>query len=309
MKKIKSLLKNDKFKVQLQLQSMVLPAIIFLVIFSYIPMIGIFMSFVDYNPIDGFFGSEFVGFKYFKELFTDFSFPMIMKNTLGMNVMGLFISFPATIMFALLLNEVQNVWFKKTIQTISYLPHFVSWVIFGGIIMQMLSAGDDGIVNNLLLQLGFISRPINFMAEPSLYWGIIITAQLIKGIGWGSIIYIAAIAGINGELYEAAEIDGAGRWGKMWHVTLPGIVGTIVIMLIFDISGILNSSNDIALVMQNNLNYTASETIDMYVYHVGISNYRFSYATAIGLLKSVVGLILLLTANYTSKKLTDKGLF
>lgn len=309
MRRIKEYLSNDKVKVQLQLQSMVVPAIIFLAVFAYIPMVGILMSFVDYSPVNGFFGSEFVGLKYFKELFSDVAFPMIMKNTLGLNVIGLFISFPATMLFALLLNEVQTTWIKKTVQTVSYLPHFVSWVIFGGIIMQMLSAGDDGVVNNMLLTLGFISKPINFMAEPALYWGIIITAQLIKGIGWGSIIYIAAIAGINGELYEAAEIDGAGRWGKMWYVTLPGIVGTIVIMLIFDISGILNSSNDITLVMQNNLNYTASETIDMYVYHVGISNYRFSYATAIGLLKSIVGLILLLTANYTSKKLTDKGLF
>lgn len=288
---------------------MVLPAILFLVVFSYIPMVGVVMSFVDYNPVVGFAQSEWVGLKYFKELFTDQAFPMIMKNTLGMNLIGLAVSFPAAILFALLLNEVRVGWFKKTVQTASYLPHFVSWVIFGGIIIQMLSAGNDGIINNLLLRMGLIDRPINFMGEPSLFWGIHITSSLIKGLGWNSIMYIAAIGGINGELYEAAEIDGAGRFRKMWNITLPGISATIVIMLIFAISGILNSSMDSTLVLQNDLNYTASETIDMYVYHVGISNYRFSYATAIGLLKSVVALILLLTANYTSKKITDKGLF
>ncbi len=288
---------------------MVLPAILFLVVFSYIPMVGVVMSFVDYNPVVGFAQSEWVGLKYFKELFTDQAFPMIMKNTLGMNLIGLAVSFPAAILFALLLNEVRVGWFKKTVQTASYLPHFVSWVIFGGIIIQMLSAGNDGIINNLLLRMGLIDRPINFMGEPSLFWGIHIASSLIKGLGWNSIMYIAAIGGINGELYEAAEIDGAGRFRKMWNITLPGISATIVIMLIFAISGILNSSMDSTLVLQNDLNYTASETIDMYVYHVGISNYRFSYATAIGLLKSVVALILLLTANYTSKKITDKGLF
>ena len=288
---------------------MVLPAILFLVVFSYIPMVGVVMSFVDYNPVVGFAQIEWVGLKYFKELFTDQAFPMIMKNTLGMNLIGLAVSFPAAILFALLLNEVRVGWFKKTVQTASYLPHFVSWVIFGGIIIQMLSAGNDGIINNLLLRMGLIDRPINFMGEPSLFWGIHITSSLIKGLGWNSIMYIAAIGGINGELYEAAEIDGAGRFRKMWNITLPGISATIVIMLIFAISGILNSSMDSTLVLQNDLNYTASETIDMYVYHVGISNYRFSYATAIGLLKSVVALILLLTANYTSKKITDKGLF
>ena len=193
-------------------------------------MVGVVMSFVDYNPVVGFAQSEWVGLKYFKELFTDQAFPMIMKNTLGMNLIGLAVSFPAAILFALLLNEVRVGWFKKTVQTASYLPHFVSWVIFGGIIIQMLSAGNDGIINNLLLRMGLIDRPINFMGEPSLFWGIHIASSLIKGLGWNSIMYIAAIGGINGELYEAAEIDGAGRFRKMWNITLPGISATIVIM-------------------------------------------------------------------------------
>ena len=300
---------RNKLKRQLEIQSMVLPGIIFLIIFSYIPMVGVAMSFVDYNPVAGFWNSEFVGLKYFKEIFSDQAFPMIMKNTLGINLIGLVIQFPTTILFAILLNEVKALKFKKIVQTVSYLPHFVSWVIFGGIIMQLLSAGDDGIINNLLRMTGIIDRPINFMGEAGMFWGIIIISSLVKGLGWGAIVYIAAIAGINTELYEAAEIDGAGRLAKMWYVTLPGISATIVVMLIFAISGILNSSMDSTLVLQNNLNYVASETIDMYVYHVGISNYRFSYATAIGVMKSVVGVILLVGANFISKKITDKGLF
>ena len=300
---------NDKLKHQLEIQSMVLPGVIFLILFAYLPMIGVVTAFIDYNPVKGYLGSEFVGLKYFKELFSDWAFPMILKNTLGINLIGLAISFPTTIIFALMLNEIQNPLFKKTVQTVSYLPHFVSWVIFGGIIIQLLSPGTDGVINKLLLSIGLIKEPINFLGEEKLFWPILIAASLIKGIGWSAIIYIAAIAGINTELYEAATIDGAGRLQKTWYITLPGIAGTIIVMLIFEISGILNSGMDALLVLQNDLNYYASETIDFYVYHVGIGNFRYSYATAIGLLKSIVGLILLLTANFASKKLTDRGLF
>lgn len=300
---------NHKLKHQLEIQSMVLPGVIFLIIFAYLPMIGVVTAFIDYNPVKGYLGSEFVGLKYFKELFGDWAFPMILKNTLGINLIGLAISFPTTIIFALMLNEIQNPLFKKTVQTVSYLPHFVSWVIFGGIIIQLLSPGTDGVINNLLLGLGLIKEPINFLGEEKMFWPILITASLIKGIGWSAIIYIAAIAGINPEHYEAATIDGAGRLQRTWYITLPGIAGTIIVMLIFEISGILNSGMDALLVLQNDLNYYASETIDFYVYHVGIGNFRYSYATAIGLLKSIVGLILLLTANFASKKLTDRGLF
>lgn len=309
MRKHKNKQLNGKIKHQLEIQSMVLPGVIFLIIFAYIPMIGVVTAFIDYDPVKGYLGSEFVGLKYFKELFSDWAFPMILKNTLGINLIGLAISFPTTIIFALMLNEVRNPLFKRTVQTVSYLPHFVSWVIFGGIIIQLLSPGTDGVINNLLIKLGIIDVPINFLGEEKLFWPILIVASLIKGLGWSAIVYIAAIAGINPEHYEAATIDGAGRLQRIWYITLPGIAGTIIIMLIFEISGILNSGMDALLVLQNDLNYFASETIDFYVYHVGIAQSRFSYATAIGLLKSIIGLILLLTANFASKKLTDRGLF
>lgn len=300
---------NEKLKHQMEIQSMVLPGVIFLIIFAYLPMIGVVTAFIDYDPVKGYLGSEFVGLKYFEELFSDWAFPMILKNTLGINLIGLAISFPTTIVFALMLNEIRSPLFKKTVQTVSYLPHFVSWVIFGGIIIQLLSPGTDGVINNFLMKIGLIDQPINFLGEEKLFWPILIFASLIKGLGWSAIVYIAAIAGINPEHYEAATIDGAGRLQRMWYITLPGIAGTIIIMLIFEISGILNSGMDALLVLQNDLNYYASETIDFYVYHVGIGNFRYSYATAIGLLKSIVGLILLLTANFASKKLTDRGLF
>lgn len=300
---------NEKLKHQMEIQSMVLPGVIFLIIFAYLPMIGVVTAFIDYDPVKGYLGSEFVGLKYFEELFSDWAFPMILKNTLGINLIGLAISFPTTIIFALMLNEIRSPLFKKTVQTVSYLPHFVSWVIFGGIIIQLLSPGTDGVINNFLMKIGLIDQPINFLGEEKLFWPILICASLIKGLGWSAIVYIAAIAGINPEHYEAATIDGAGRLQRMWYITLPGIAGTIIIMLIFEISGILNSGMDALLVLQNDLNYYASETIDFYVYHVGIGNFRYSYATAIGLLKSIVGLILLLTANFASKKLTDRGLF
>lgn len=309
MKRTKDKQINGKLKHQLEIQSMVLPGVIFLIIFAYIPMIGVVTAFIDYDPVKGYFASEFVGLKYFEELFSDWAFPMILKNTLGINLISLAVSFPTTIIFALMLNEIWNPLFKRTVQTVSYLPHFVSWVIFGGIIIQLLSPGTDGVINNLLLQLGIIDAPINFLGEEKLFWPILIFASLIKGLGWSAIVYIAAIAGINPEHYEAATIDGAGRLQRIWYITLPGIAGTIIIMLIFEISGILNSGMDALLVLQNDMNYFASETIDMYVYHVGIGNSRYSYATAIGLLKSIVGLILLLTANFASKKLTDRGLF
>ena len=298
-----------KLKEQFEIQSMVIPGMIFLIIFNFVPMIGIITAFIDYDPVAGYLNSPFVGLKYIFELFSDDAFGMILRNTLGMNLIGLAVSFPATILFALLLNEVRFLKVKKTIQSLSYLPHFLSWAIYGGILLQIFSTSNDGLVNSLLLNFKIIGAPINFFGEPDYYWAIIILSSLFKGLGWGSIIYIAAIAGVNPELYEAADMDGAGRFRKMLSITLPGISSTVVIMLVLAISGILNSGVDATLVTQNNMNYPASETIDMYVYHVGLQNFRFSYSTAIGLLKSVVSVVLLLFANKTSKKITERGLF
>jgi putative aldouronate transport system permease protein len=297
-----------RFKSQFALQSMVWPGILFLLLFSYVPMYGILIAFKEYDLFLGVADSPWIGFTHFKEFVNDPNFLNVLRNTLAMNLMGLILGFPAPIVFALFLNELNKKRFKSFVQTISYLPHFVSWVIFGGLILTVLSP-SNGILNLLLTSLHIIDEPINFIAKPHLFWIIMVIAEILKGIGWGAIIYIAAIAGVDQEMYDAAKIDGAGRFGRMWYVTLPAIMGTVVIMLIFAISSILNTGFEQIMVMQNPLNLDVSETIDTYVYKVGLRQMRYSYSTAVGLAKSVVALILLVAANYVSRKVTDNSLF
>lgn len=298
----------QRFKSQFALQSMVWPGILFLLLFSYVPMYGILIAFKEYDLFLGVADSPWIGFTHFKEFVNDPNFLNVLRNTLAMNLMGLMLGFPAPIVFALFLNELNKKRFKRFVQTISYLPHFVSWVIFGGLVLTVLSP-SNGILNLLLTSLHIIDEPINFIAKPHLFWMIMVSAEILKGIGWGAIIYIAAIAGVDQELYDAAKIDGAGRFGRMWYVTLPAIMGTVVIMLIFAISSILNTGFEQIMVLQNPLNQDVSETIDTYVYKVGLRQMRYSYSTAVGLAKSVVALILLIAANYVSRKVTDNSLF
>jgi len=222
-------------------------------------------------------------------------------------LLKLLIGFPMPILFALLLNELRSVRFKKAVQTISYLPHFLSWVILGGILTTWLA--DVGIINKVLLALGFIHEPISYLAEPSYFWTIIVSSDIWKELGWSAIIYLAAITGVSPELYEAATIDGAGRFQKMYYITLPMIKGTITILFILAVSGILNSNFDQIFVLKNQLNEVASNVIDTYVYQIGISQGRYSYATAVGLVKSVIAFILLLTANSITKRLNNTSLF
>ena len=271
-------------------------------------MYGNIIAFKDLNIVRGFAASPWVGFKYFKEFFTDINFTLVLKNTLGINIIGLIVSFPAPIIFALLLNEIRLMRFKKCVQTISYLPHFVSWAVYGGFVLNVLSP-SNGILNLIAVNLGIIDNPINFIGQADSFWGIMITASLIKGLGWGSIIYIAAISGVNQEIYESATIDGAGRLQKMWYITLPSIAPTISIMLIFAVSGILNSGYEKYFILQNPLNLDTSEVIDTYVFKLGIQQMRYSYATAVGLAKSLVAILLLVTANWASKKISDNGLY
>ncbi|MDQ0343682.1 putative aldouronate transport system permease protein [Lederbergia wuyishanensis] len=295
-------------KSQLEIQSMVLPSIIFLIIFAYIPMYGIVIAFKDYNLFQGISGSEWIGFTHFKEFFNDPLLGGVIRNTLVINGLNLLIGFPAPIIFALLLNEVTNKRFKSIVQSISYLPHFVSWVIFGGLVLTMLSP-SNGIINYLLLQLGILDEAINFIGKENYFWFILVGSEMLKGLGWGAIIYIAAISGVDQELYEAAVIDGAGRFQKIWYITIPSIMGTVVIMFIFAVSAMLNTGIEQILVLQNPLNLSASETLDTYVYKTGLQQMRYSYSTAVGLAKSVIAVILLIIANYFSKKITDNSLF
>ncbi|MFC5465906.1 ABC transporter permease [Lederbergia graminis] len=287
---------------------MVWPALLFLAIFAYIPMYGVIIAFKEYDLFLGITDSPWVGLAHFREFFVDPNFTNVLKNTLAINTLLLFFGFPAPIIFALLLNEIMNKRFKAFVQTISYLPHFVSWVIFGGFIMNVLSP-TNGVINILLMKMGIVEQAINFMGEAQYFWFILVIGEMLKGLGWGAIIYIAAISGVDPQLYEAATMDGAGRFQKMWYITLPSILGTVVIMFIFAVSAILSTGFEQILVLQNPLNLETSETLDTYVYKTGLQQMRYSYSTAVGLAKSVVALILLIVANYLSKKITDNSLF
>lgn len=295
-------------KSQLSIQSMVWPGILFLLVFHYWPMYGIIMAFQDYDLMQGYFGSPWAGLRHFQTFLADDSFLLVIWNTLGINLLGLAIGYPATILFALFLNEIASPFFKRITQTISYLPYFISWAVYGGIVISVLSM-DTGVVNHILIKLGFISEGIFFLGEPKYFWFVAVFTGLIKGIGFNSILYLAAIAGVDQEIIEASIIDGAGRFRRMWHVILPSISGTIVILLIFSISGILNSGFDQIWMLQNPLNIDASETIDTFVYKTGIREARYSYSAAIGVFRSVIALVLLVGANYTSKKISEKSLF
>lgn len=292
---------------QLEIQSMALLAVVFLLVFAYIPMYGIQIAFREYNILKGLDNAAFTGLKYFREFILDINLPKVLRNTLCINLLSLLLGFPVPLILAILLTELRGEKFKRTAQTISYLPHFLSWVIFGGLALEILAPG--GIINALLLKTGIIDKPVNFMGAEEYFYIIINILAIIKSAGYSAILYIAAIAGINQELYESAYMDGCKRFGRIWHITVPMIMGTIVIVLIFQVSAILNIGIEQTLILQNGMNISVSETLDTYVYKTGIGRSRFSYAAAVGLLKSIISVMLLIGANSFSKKITGKGLF
>ena len=295
-----------KLYTQRHIQIMALLGIAWMIIFNYIPMYGVIIAFKDYDIIRTISEAPWAGLTHFKEFLQDENFVNVMKNTLGISLLKL-LMFPLPIVFALFLNEIRSLRYKKAIQTISYLPHFLSWVVLGGILATWLS--DVGIVNDIFMALHIIDKPISFLAEPKYFWTIVITSDIWKELGWSAIIYLAAITSISPEMYEAATIDGAGRFQQMWYVTLPAIKATISILFILAVSGVLNSNFDQILVLRNSLNDSASNVIDYYIYQTGIISNRFSYSAAVTLVKAVIALILLLIANQVSKKINDTSLF
>lgn len=296
-----------RLKEQLALQSMIFPALLVLFVFAYVPMYGIIIAFKDFTIRDGIWGSAWVGLKYFKDFLKDPNLWNVMRNTLVLNVLGTLICFPAPILLAVLLNELPNGKFKKVSQTVSYLPHFLSWVIFAGLVLEMLR--PSGIFSDVCVALGLSDTPVNFMAHGSWFYLIFVLSSLIKGLGYGSIIYVAALAGVDQEIYEAATVDGCSRLQRVVHISLPCIMGTVVVMLILQIGSILNTGIEQIFMYQNSINLPFSETLDTYVYKVGIAQGRMAYSTAVSLLKSLVSVLLLVAANTFSKKVTDKGLF
>ncbi len=303
---------KGKRRFNTQVFVMAMMGVVFLLIFSYLPMFGIVIAFKDMdgalNVMKALVEEEFVGFENFQAFLNDKEFINIMLNTIGMNLLQLIIGFPAPIIFALLLNEVMHIRFKKIVQTITYMPYFISWVVFGGIIIGMLST-DGGIVNDILLQLNMIDKAIPFVSQPEYFWWIIIFTGIFKGIGWGTVIYLAAITSVDQEQYESAVVDGANRFQKMLHITLPCISGTIIIFLLLNVSNLLTSNFDQVYMFQNSLNYTRSEVIDTYVYEMGIAKMKYSFTTAVGLFKSVVAIVLLSSSNFAAKKIVGRGLY
>ena len=254
------------------------------------------------------FNQTWCGFDQFKVLFSDPTFLQVIRNTLGMSLINLTLGFICSIGFALLLNEVRRVLAKKFVQTISYLPHFLSWIIVTGIVAEVLSS-ETGIINQILVGLHIISQPINFFAETKYFWGIVGLTNVWKEVGWGSIIYLAAITSINPDLYEAAEIDGAGRFKKILHVTLPGIKSTIFILLIMNIGNIVNAGFEVQYLLGNGLVQEVSQTIDIFVLRYGISLNNYSLATAAGIFKSVISVALIFLANRFAKSAGEERLF
>lgn len=285
---------------------MVLPALIFLLIFKYGPMYGVIIAFKDYNIIQGVMKSKWVGMQYFRELFTFDEFPRVIRNTLVISLMKLGIGFPAPIILALLLNELRLERFKRTVQTVTYLPHFISWVVIGGIAVDILSP-SSGIVNKAIQALGI--EPIFFLSSESLFRWILVFSDMWKEVGWGAIIYLAALLGINDELFQAARVDGAGRLRQIWHISLPCIRSTIIILLLLRIGHLLDAGFEQVLVMYNPTVYDVGDIIDTYVFRVGLGTMQFGLTTAAGLFKSVIGCLLLVMANTISRRMGEDGIY
>jgi putative aldouronate transport system permease protein len=305
-----------RFKKQKILHVFVGLGMIFLLIFSYTPMFGILMAFKDYsisNGIKGIFTSEWVGLRYFDEFIHDYQFATIVRNTLVLSLLKVIFAFPAPILLAILLNEVKNMAFKRFVQTISYLPHFISWVVVVGVSYAFLSA-DVGMVNRALVETGLIDKPLNILTSPNYFWGLAVGSAIWKEMGWWTIIFLAAITGINPSLYEAAEMDGAGRLARIRYITLPGIRGTIVVVLVLTIGsilggGLVGSNFEQAYLYGNSINNPTSEIVQTYAFKVGLSDGRFSYAAAIDLIQSVISVILIFSSNFIAKRVSGSSLF
>ncbi|YBZ91533.1 sugar ABC transporter permease [Paenibacillus sp. AK002] len=294
-------LRRDKW-----LYLLLLPGLLYFLVFKYVPMWGVMLAFQNYQPFTGFLKSEWVGFEHFRLFFNNPEFMMLLRNTLLLSFYNLIFFFPAPIILALLLNEVRLSFFKRTIQTMIYVPHFISMVIVASLTYVFLTT-EGGTVNELLFQ--YTGNKIQFLSDPSWFRPVIILQTIWKECGWGTIIFLAALAAVDVEQYEAATIDGANRWRQIWHITLPAIRSTIVILLILRMGSVLDNGFEQIYLMLNPLNRSVGEVFDTYVYAMGITQGAFSYSTAVGLFKSVVGVTLVLGTNWLAKKFGESGLY
>jgi len=284
-----------------------IPFVVWAFVFNYLPLWGWLMAFQNYNPGMGVLGSDWVGIRHFRNFFEDELFLLLMRNTIAISVLNIAAATIGAIGLAVLLNEVRGIVFKRTVQTISYLPHFISYVVVANLFLTLLSPGD-GLVNRLLMSLGLVREPIFFFAEERLFWPLVAFINLWKEVGWDAIIYIAAMSAIDPEQYDAAAVDGAGRLRRIWHVTLPGIRPTVVVLLILSASGILSAGFDPSYLLGNPMVYNYSEVLDTYVYRMGLQQGMYSFATAVGLFRLVVSLLVLYLVNRLAKRFGDEGI-
>ena len=293
---------------------LMIPGILYMLIFNYTPMAGLVMAFEDFSPYNGdtaiqaLFGSPFAGLKYFEKLFTGPDFWRLLRNTLAISLANLIFAFPAPIILALVLNELRCKWFKRFSQTLVYIPHFVSIVIVAALTYQLFST-TDGVAYHMLVQVFGKQNAPDIMSDPKLFSTMIVGQNLWKETGYGTIIYLAALSSVDTQLYEAAKIDGAGRWQLMWHVTLPAIRGTIILMLIMKVGSLLNTGYEQIFLMQNAMNRSVSDVFDTYIYPKGIVNGQYSLATAAGLFKSIVSMVMVVGANKIAKLFGESGLY
>lgn len=296
-------LKRDKY-----LYLLALPGLLYFLVFKYIPVGGLIIAFQDYSPYLGILKSDWVGFEHFQRFFSNQDFVMLLRNTMAISLLNLFFFFPFPIVVSLLLNELRHMVFKRLVQTVIYIPHFLSWVIIAGLTFLMLSE-SEGFINKVLEALGM--SKISFLTEPNYFWGMVTAQSIWKEAGWGTILFLAAIAGVNPQLYEAAVMDGANRMRQMWHITLPAIRNVIIILFILRLGSIMDTGfEQIYLMMNNNATVTdVADVFDTYVYRTGIKQGQFSYSTAIGLFKSIVGIVLVMLANKAAKKFGEEGVY
>ncbi|ALS29532.1 protein lplB [Paenibacillus sp. 32O-W] len=298
-------LRSDVFK-EWDLYLLLVPGILFILLFKYTPMYGIIIAFKDFNIFDGYAGSPWVGWKHFEKLFHSADFVRVFRNTVIISLLKLVFLFPLPIIVALLLNELKNVIFKRSVQTIIYLPHFLSWVIVSGLFIDLLST-NGGLVNKALVAFGM--EPVAFFLDSSVFRSVLVTSAGWKETGWSTIVYLAAFSTIDPQLYEAAKIDGAGRLKQVWHITLPGIAPIIVLMLILRLGNLLEAGTEQILVMYNPTVYNVSDVIGSYVYRMGLGNQDYSFTTAVGLFEAVISFALILSGNALSRKYLQRGIW
>ena len=285
--------------------AMLIPGVLSVLIFKYFPMYGLVIAFKNYNPFIGIADSPWVGLDNFKAIFASSDFWQVLRNTLIISSYKILVGFPAPILLALLLNEVVHAKFKRTIQSVLYLPHFISWVTLGGIMLTVFSY--NGVVNEIIQAFG--GKPVNIFTDVAHFRWVLVWSDVWKGAGWGTIIYLAAITTVDPALYEAAVVDGAKRWRQVWHITLPAIKSVIVLLLVLRIGQLMDSDFEQILVLQNNLVRSVSEVFATYVYRVGLGQAQFSFATCVGIFESVVALVLIASANRVAKLLGEEGLY